>query len=722
MNIDYGIANISRRRFVQAAAGLTLAIRMPAAAAALKPKSGAEALIANAFVSVATDGTITVLAKHLEMGQGSHTGLATLVAEEMDADWGMVRVAGAPADAAKYNNLFWGKAQGTGGSNAMANAYEQMRRAGASARAMLVSAAARAWQVDADAIEVEQGVMRHAASGRHASFGEFALAAASENVPAEPKLKSAKQFRLIGKHVPRVDSKAKTNGSAIYTQDIQLPGMIVAVVAHPPRFLASVRGFDAAAARRMPGVFDVVAIPSGVAVLARDYWSAHQAREKLKIDWDESHAWRGNTEDLIADYRKLAQQPGTSARQDGNVEAALASAAKVFEAEYVFPYLAHAAMEPLNCVIQLGADQCEVWNGEQFQTVDQAVIAGIFGLKPEQVKLNMLYAGGSFGRRANPGSDYLKETAFIAKALAGGKLAGRPVKLVWSREDDTRAGWYRPLYLHRLRAGVDAAGKLVAWQHRIVGQSILKGTPFEGAMVKSGIDPTSVEGAANLPYAIPNLSVDLHTTTVPVPVQWWRSVGSTHTAYSSETFLDEIALATGKDPLAWRLELLAGKPRHLAALKLAAEHAGWGTPSAGIARGVAVHEAFNTVVAQIADVRLGNDGSIHVERVVVGVDCGIAINPDVIRAQMEGGLGYGLSAALHGAITIVDGQVQQSNFHDYMPLRIDEMPKVDVHIVASAAPPTGVGEPATPVIAPAVANAIAQATGKRLYRLPFKLA
>ncbi len=722
MTTASGIISLGRRHFIQGAAGFTLAIQMPAAFAATRPKTAPPALVANAFVSVSADGTIIVLAKHLEMGQGTHTGLATLVADEMDADWVKVRVEGAPADASKYNNLFWGSTQGTGGSTAMANAYEQMRKAGATARMMLVAAAAREWEVNADSIVVEKGVMTHTGTGLSASYGEFAEAAAIEPVPPELVLKSPEAFRLIGKRIPRIDSHTKTHGTAIYTQDIQLPGMVVAVVAHPPRFGATLRGFDATAARPMPGVLDVLAIPSGVAVVARDYWSAHQAREKLNIDWDESHAWRGGTEALIADYRKLATSPGETAHREGDPETALSTSAKVFEAEYVFPYLAHAAMEPMNCVMRLGTNTCEVWNGEQFQTVDQAVIAGVLGLKPEQVKLNMLYAGGSFGRRANPGSDYLKETAWITKALASGKLARRPVKLVWSREDDMRAGWYRPLYLHRLRAGTDRRGKIVAWQHRIIGQSILKGSPFEAAMVENGIDRTSVEGAANLPYSILNIGVELHTTDVPVPVQWWRSVGSTHTAYSTETFLDEIAVATGKDPVALRIDLLADKPRHLAALKLATQRANWGTRTPGVGRGVAVHESFNTVVAQVADVRIGDKGNLRVERVVVAIDCGLAINPDVIVAQMEGGLGYGLSAALHGEITIADGRIEQSNFNDYIPLRIDEMPRVEVHIVPSAAPPTGVGEPATPVIAPAVANAIANATGRRLRQLPFRLA
>jgi isoquinoline 1-oxidoreductase beta subunit len=415
------------------------------------------------------------------------------------------------------------------------------------------------------------------------------------------------------------------------------------------------------------------------------------------------------------------------ARKDGDAAAAMAGAAKTLEAAFEFPYLAHAAMEPMDCVVKLGKETCEVWNGEQFQTGDQFAIAKTVGLKPEQVKINMLFAGGSFGRRANPAGDYVVEAASIAKALAVSGTYDVPVKLVWTREDDMKAGYYRPAYYHTLKAGLDASGKIVAWQHRIVGQSIVAGTAFEAGMVKNGIDATSVEGASTLPYAIPNLTVDLHSPTVGVPVLWWRSVGSTHTAYSTETFVDELAQAAGKDPVEFRRTLLAQHPRHLGVLELAAREAGWTRPlAAGKAgekrgRGIAVHESFNTFVAQVVEVTVRGK-EFSVDRVVCAVDCGIAVNPDVIRAQMEGGIGFGLSAALYGKITLAGGAVEQSNFHDYPVLRIAEMPKVEVHIVPSAEKPTGVGEPATPVIAPALANALAAATGKRLRNLPLTLA
>ncbi|HEX9180232.1 MAG TPA: xanthine dehydrogenase family protein molybdopterin-binding subunit, partial [Burkholderiales bacterium] len=697
---DIRIVNESRRRFLQAGAGLTLTVYLPPALAEMAAAGpgqaggkvvGAALFEPNAFVRIGRDNSVTVMAKHLEMGQGTYTGLATLVAEELDAAWSQVKVQGAPADAKRYNNLFWGPVQGTGGSTAIGNSFDQLRKAGASARAMLVAAAAEKWKVSADSLAVKDGVVSHAASKRKATFGELAQAAARQKVPENVKLKDAKDYVYIGRHVARKDARAKVNGAALFTQDVKLPGMLTAVVAHPPRFGAKVKSFDAAAAKKVPGVSEVVAIPTGVAVLAKDFWSASRGRNALKVEWDESAAFKMGSEDILAQFRELGKTQGLYARKDGDAEQAIAGAAKKLSAEFVFPYLAHAAMEPLNCVIRAGKNSCEVWNGEQFQTVDQANLAGVLGLKPEQVTLNMLYAGGSFGRRANPQSDYLVEAAHIARAIKG----RAPVKLQWTREDDMRAGYYRPLFLHTLRAGLDAQGNVVGWQHRLVGQSIMAGSPFEAGMVKDGIDLTSVEGAASLPYAIPNLTVDLHSPKLPVPVQWWRSVGSTHTAYSTEVFLDELAQAAGRDPVDFRRALLAKHPRHLGVLELAAQKAGWGTPLAPgkpgerRGRGVAVHESFHSFVAEVAEVTVKPDGGFRVDRVVCAVDCGIAINPDIIRAQMEGGIGFGLAAALHGEITFKDGAVEQSNFHDYPLLRIDEMPRVEVHIVASTANPTG---------------------------------
>jgi len=494
--------------------------------------------------------------------------------------------------------------------------------------------------------------------------------------------------------------------------------MLTALVAHPPRFGAKVKSLDASKAKSITGVDAVVEIPGGVAVLGVDFWSTKKGRDALQIEWDESSAFKSGTDEMLAQYKALADKQGAVARNDGDVQGALQSASKTLQATMDFPFLAHAALEPMNCVMQRHKDGVEVWNGEQLQTVDQAAVAGVFGIEPEQVKINMLYAGGSFGRRANPQSDYLVETAAIVKAF-GGKA---PVKLVWTREDDMRAGYYRPMYVHRLEAGLDTEGKPVAWHQRVVGQSIMAGTAFEEGLVKDGIDVTSVEGAANLPYAIPNVTVELHTTNLPVPVQWWRSVGSTHTAFAVETFIDQLAAAAHRDPLEYRRALLKDHPRHLSVLELAAEKADWGSPmAAGRGRGIAVHESFNTFVAQVAEVTVHADKSFSVDRVVIAVDCGIAVNPDIVVAQMEGGMGFGLSAALSSELTFNKGRVVQSNFHDYTVLRINQMPKVEVHIVKSAEPPTGVGEPATPVIAPAVANALTAATGQHFDRLPLRL-
>jgi isoquinoline 1-oxidoreductase beta subunit len=735
---DIRIENVSRRGFLKAgsalSAGLVLGVRVPAFAQTSGPGRAATTAPAaatwapNAFVRIGADNTVTVIAKHLEMGQGSYTGLATLVADELDASWAQVRVEGAPADASRYNNTLWGPMQGTGGSTAIANSWDQLRQAGASARAMLVAAAAQRFNVPASSITVKDGVLLHAASKRKATFGELANAAAALAVPADVKPKDPKDWIYIGKHVPRKDARAKANGTATFTQDIKLPDMLTAVVAHAPRIGARHASFDADALKTIPGIRQVVEIPSGVAVLATNFWSAKQGRDALKIQWDDSRAFKGSSAEIMAHFRKLAEQPGTVARNDGDVVKAIGGAARTVEAAYEFPYLAHAAMEPMNCVMRLANDNSvEVWNGEQFQTGDQMAIARTLGIKPEQVKINMLFAGGSFGRRANPQSDYLIECAEILVSLARADKRNIPVKLVWTREDDMRGGYYRPAFFHTLKAGLDANGNIVAWQHRLVGQSILADTAF-AAMVKNGVDATSVEGASNLPYAIPNLAVDLHSPKIAVPVLWWRSVGSTHTAYSTETFIDELAVAANKDPVEFRRALLAKHPRHVGVLDLAAKESGWGTSLAAgksgekRGRGVAVHESFNTFVAQVVEVTVKPDNSFSVDRVVCAVDCGVAVNPDNVRAQMEGGIGFGLSAALHGAITLKDGAVEQSNFHDFPILRINEMPRVEVHIVPSTAAPTGVGEPGTPVIAPALANALAAATGKRVRSLPIKLA
>ncbi|MBB4515563.1 xanthine dehydrogenase family protein molybdopterin-binding subunit [Paraburkholderia fungorum] len=718
----------SRRTFLKAAGavaavGLTIGFEWAGTGRRALAATMPDATFApNAFLRVAPDNSVTVIAKHVEMGQGAYTGIATIVAEELDANWQDVRVESAPADAKRYANLAFGTIQGTGGSSAMANSWMQLREAGAKARAMLVSAAAAQWQVPASELTTLDGSVHHAATNRTATYGSLASAAARLPVPDTVTLKSPKDFRLIGQQVPRVDVPAKTNGTAQFTLDVTFPGMLVALLQRPPLFGATVKSFDASAAKAVPGVVSVVQVPGGVAVVAKGFWAAKQGRDALKIEWDDSAAEKRSSDAIMAEYRQLAEQPGASARKDGDATQAIAGAAKKISATYTFPYLAHAPMEPLDAVVKLTADSCEIWAGDQFQTVDQGNAARTAGLDPQQVKIHTLYAGGSFGRRANTRSDYIVEAVSIAKALGAN---GTPVKLQWTREDDIHGGLYRPMYFHKLDAGLTADGKLVGWRHRIVGQSILAGTPFASVMVKNGIDSTSVEGAANVAYAIPNLSVELTTTQTGVPVLWWRVVGSSHTAFAVEAFIDEAAHAAGKDPFAFRRDLLAHEPRMRGVLELAAQKAGWDPAKPlpkGRGRGIAVAEAFKTFVAQVAEVSVDKDGNVKVERVVCAVDCGTPINPDVIAAQMEGGIGFGLGAALHSAITLKDGKVEQNNFDGYQVLRFAEMPKVEVHIVQSGEAPTGVGEPGVAPVGPAVANAIFAATGRRIQSLPFPVA
>lgn len=712
----------SRRNFLKgsAAVGLVIGFSLPLGrrAAAAAATESAAAFAPNAFLRIAPDSTVTVVCKHIEFGQGPYTGIATILADEIDADWDQVRVVSAPADAERYKNFAFG-AQGTGGSTAIANSWDQLRNAGAEARARLIAAAAEKWSVEPAAITIEKGLVKGPA-GQTAKFGDLVEAAAKVTLPGPVKPKEPSEWRLIGKGVPRVDTVEKTDGSARFTIDVKLPEMATCLIARPERFDAKVKTLDSSAALAIPGVKEVFVVPQGVAVLADSFWSAKKGRDALKITWDESGTEARSSRDIIGEYRQLAQKTGAIARNDGDAEAALGSAAKVIEATYTFPYLAHAPMEPNDCVIRRTDDGgVELMFGSQLQTVDQAVAAGVLGLKPEQVKIETLLAGGSFGRRATPKGDMAAEAAEVLKAA---KHKG-PIKVIWTREDDIKGGRYRPIFVHRVRGGLDADGNIVAWDQVIVGQSFMKGSPFESAMIKNGIDHTMVEGASTLPYQIPNLRVSAHMAEVGVPTLWWRSVGSTHTGYATEVFLDLLAAETGADPLAIRQKLLAKHPRHLAVLNRAAEAAEWDKPlPQGKARGLAVHSSFNSFVAHVVEVSQGEDGLPKVERVVCAADCGIPVNPDVIRAQLEGGMGYGLSAALYGAIDLEQGRVVQSNFDGYRVLRINEMPDIQVHILNSTEKPTGIGEPGVPTIAPAIANAWLKLTGERLYALPFSRA
>jgi isoquinoline 1-oxidoreductase subunit beta len=665
------------------------------------------------FIRVGTDNTVTVIIKHLDKGQGVTTGLPTIVAEELDADWSQMRVEFAPADATRYNNLFFGPFQGTGGSTSIANSWTQLREAAAGARAMLVGAAAAVWAVPADEITVQRGKLRHAGLQQEATFGDMALRAADVMLPDEPVLKDPADFSLIGTRLPRLDSAGKTDGSTTFTIDVERPGMLVAVVRHPPKFGATVKSFDSEAALAVPGVTEVVQIARGVAVVADSYWSAQKGRQALTVEWDFNDAELRSSDELFADYEAIAAGEGVPARNDGDAAAILADAANVIRREFRFPFLAHAAMEPMDCVVELSAGSCDIWTGSQLPTADQQIAAGLLGLLPEQVTIHTLFAGGSFGRRAVPDSDFVAEAVMVAKAIDG----RAPIKLLWSREDDMRAGRYRPMSYHVLEGALDASGNIQAWRHRVAIQSFMRGTFFEG-MIENGVDGSAVEGARGLPYAIPNVRVDWHEVENGVPTLWWRSVGHTQNGYATEVFLDELAQAGGRDPLELRRELLKDHPRHLAVLELAAAKAGWGESlGPGRGRGLAVHESFSSFVAEVVEVSVA-DGSFTVDKVVCAVDCGIAVNPDVIKAQMEGGIAYALSAALREEVTLTEGEVQQGNFDRYRILRIDEMPAVEVHIVASTEAPTGVGEPGVPPLAPALANALFAATGQRIDRLP----
>ena len=670
------------------------------------------AALFNAFVKVLPDNTVTVIIKHLDKGQGVTTGLTTIVAEEMDADWAQMRWEFAPADASRYNNLAWGPMQGTGGSSSIRNSWMQLREAGAAAKTMLLDAAATAWGTKREALTVSDGVITF--GEERATFGELAAAAAKITPRDVVPLKSAKDFKLIGQRLPRIDSAEKSTGAARYTSDLALPDMLHAAVIHPPRFGQKLLTFDAEQARAGNGVIDVFAIPSGVAIVAETFWQALKAKKLVQTSWDETTGEQRSSSEISTALREKFDEAGAVAVNRGDAEQAIKNAAEVIEVEYEFPFLAHASMEPLNAIVQVNAGRCEIWTGCQSQTRDQAGAAQVLGIPPEAVKINTVFAGGSFGRRAVPDSDYVLDAVHIAKAL--GKP--NPVKLQWTREEDMRGGRYRPVSLHRMRAGLDAEGNVLAWHHRVIGQSFLKGTAFE-SMIKDGVDGTLVEGARGLPYAIDNFQVDTHLVETGVPTLWWRSVGHTHNGFATEAFFDEVAHKAGKDPLALRLSLLKDHPRHLGVLRLAAEKAGDAPQGAGKGRGFAVHESFRSFVAQVVDVTINDDGTFAVDRVVAAVDCGVAINPDIVVAQIEGGIGYGLSAMLRESIMLDDGKVAQANFDTYRPLRINEMPVIDVHIVSSTEAPSGVGEPGLPPLAPAVANAIRQASGKSIRRLPF---
>jgi isoquinoline 1-oxidoreductase beta subunit len=600
--------------------------------------------------------------------------------------------------------------QMTGGSSSVSNSYDQLRTVGAQARTMLMQAAADQWKVKVTDVRAEKGFII-GPGGRKLAYGQLAQAAARQPVPQSVTLKQPKDFKVIGKPTRRLDSLEKINGKAQFGLDVKRPNLHTALVAHPPVFGARVRSFNADKVKGIAGITHVVQTSNGVAVVAQNFWTAKKGRDALEIDWDLGPNASLSTQALGREFRATAMTPGKVVKKAGNADA-LKAAAKTLVAEYEVPYLAHAPMEPLNCTVEVRDDGAEIWVGSQFQGVDQAAAAKTLGLQVAQVKFNTMLAGGGFGRRANPVSDYIVEACEVAKNVRV------PVKVVWTREDDIRGGFYRPMYVHRVEVGLDAQGAIAAWNHAIVGASIVGGTPFEAMLVKDGVDPTSVEGVSDTPYAIDNMNVALHTVNAGVPVLWWRSVGHSHTAFVMETMIDDVAQAAGKDPLALRRELLAKNPKVKRVLDLAAAKANWGSAlPRGRARGIAVHESFGSICAQVAEVSLdGND--IRVHKVVAAFDCGLVVNPLTVEAQLQSAIAFGLSAALFGAVTFKDGRVEQSNFHDYRVLRMNEMPLVEVHLVPDGERPTGAGEPGTPPVAPAVANALFALTGKRVRTLP----
>ena len=714
---------MGRRGFLKlsAVAGGGLAVIWAPHAAA---EEGAAAAPAKAsvdpapFIRIHPDNTVEIRVNRLDFGQGALTALPMLVAEELDVDWSQVRASLAPAGEAYKDPVFG--IQMTGGSSAVPNSWLQYRQVGAATRAMLVAAAAEQWKVPADQCSTAAGQVR--AGSRSATYASLAAAAAKQPVPTQVKLKSPQEYRIIGKAQRRIDAVAAASGKKRYGIDMRLPGMKVAPLQRAPRFGGQVERFDAAKAKALPGVRAVFQVPtdrggSGVAVVADGYWAAKQAREALQVQWKPDVGGTVSSETMFQQFREEARAPRHVALA-GDVSAADKAARKIV-AEYEFPYLAHAPMEPLNATFELRRDGATVWAGTQFQTIDQAAIAAVLGLKPEQVTLNTLPAGGGFGRRAVPTSDELREGAAIAKSWAaqGGK---GPLKVMWSREDDIRGGYYRPAHVHRVEVALDERGQVLAWDHAIVGQSIVKGSPFESFLVKDGVDHTMTEGVVENTYGVP-MRVRASHPDLPVPVLWWRSVGHTHTGFVMETMADEVAHAAGQDPVAWRLARLDAKKhaRHVAALQLAVERSGYGKPlPQGHAWGVAVHESFGSVVAYVVDVSL-DDGRPRLHAVTAGVHANQVVNPGAAEAQIQGGAVFGLGMLQPGfAITLKDGVVEQSQFSDYTPPRMTDAPAVAVHFVPSHEPPTGLGEPGVPPIAPAVANAVAALTGKRLRRLP----
>ena len=707
---------LSRRAFIRSTSqmigGFTVAFYLPGSAqrlfaAANTPK---KQYPPNAFIHIAPDNNVTFVINRLEMGQGVNTSLAQLIAEELDCDWDLVRSVSAAVNPV-YNDPFMGM-QMTGGSTALHSSYMQHREIGAAMRQMLIETAADQWGVPAKECHTDKSFVMHPIKGK-LSYGALADSAQKLPLPSAPKLKDPKKFKIIGKSLKRVDAEDKCNGKAVYGLDVQIPGMMYAVIARPPVLGATLTSFKDSAAKAVPGVLDVVRFGDAIAVLGKNTWAAKQGRDALECIWDLKGQDKISHDSLMADFKAEATKPGINAEKKGDVSGSLQKASKNIVAEYEFPYLAHACMEPMNCTISFDGTSAEIWSGHQMPGLDRDAAAKILGLAPDKVQVNTVYAGGSFGRRGNKVCDYTVEAANLAKVVK------KPLKIVWTREDDMRGGFYRPMNYHKVELGFDKKGALLGWKHRIVGQSIMKGSPFESFGIKNGIDDTVVEGVTQSAYTLPALSCELSMPSPNVTTLWWRSVGNTHTAYVMETMMDEIAHESKKDPFELRKHMLHKSPRHLAVLDLLEKNSTWrkSLPK-GRAWGLAIHESFNSVVGHVAEVSF-DKGQIKIHRITSSVHCGRVVNPDGAKAQIEGAIVYGLSAALYQEIKMAKGQVVTGNFQDYQVMRMPEMPQVDVHFVETEDNPTGLGEPGLPPIAPAVANALFKLTGKRLRRLPF---
>jgi isoquinoline 1-oxidoreductase beta subunit len=705
---------MKRRAFLKnsalAAGGFTLGFMIPGKARAGQ-QTGGEPFAPNAFIRITPENRITIIMAKSEMGQNVYTTLPLIVAEELDVGRDDITVEQSGIDPA-YNSP-WFPMMLTGGSSSVRTTWEALRLAGATARAMLLAAAAETWSVPPDRLTTGGARVSDAETGRSASYGELAEAAARQSVPENVALKPESQFQLAGKDQKRLDSELKVTGQAGFGLDVRLPGLLYAAVARPPVFGATLKSFDSAAAASMPGVVRIKQIPSGVAVIADSSWRAIKARDALVIEWDEGGNGRRSSEAMMQQYRDLADQSGFVIQQQGDFEATASRAARVIEAQYEFPFLAHACMEPLNCTVHDQGERAEIWTGTQNPTLDRDKAATVLGYDPEEVDLHVQFLGGGFGRRAAAWSDFVVEAAHVAKG------EGAPVKTTWTREDDMRGGQYRPMTVHRARLALDDSGRPLAWHDRVVSQA-LDGLEMLGFKVEN-FDGTQIEGLKEQPYAVPEVTLEAHLTESPVTCLWWRSVGHTHTAFMKETLFDEAAHAAGADPLDYRLGLLQEHPRFIALLEKVKAMSGWGRElPAGTGLGVAIEESFGSIVAQVAQVRV-DGGEIRVEKVWCAADCGFAVNPLGVREQMESGIIYGLSAALHGEITLKNGRVEQGNFHDYPVVRMDEAPEIEVELIQSGATMGGAGEPGTPPIFPAVGNAIFAATGKRLRSMPFKI-